>query len=1849
MHSLNWDVTSEYNLNITSQTLDFILFKDSVWQDDSICNFNDGTSFTLNALTIEGQLLTLFALSKYYIVRKYVLRNDGYIAGSDVNLKPFKITTNNVAVFLNGSYVKPTCYTATDHSIRFHIKGERKPGTSELKDYVSWSEGDVVKFITNDPEAKEERFNSYFMEYTSNKATIVMSQNGKNFYSAVTPKLSKGKTIVLVNDKIIPYSELSFPGGEFTTGNSNTQGALVIKRNLNEADKVSIFYFSEDFEHFEYAPKTGQTRFQGPDLLGNYLSYSTVEGAGVAQLFEYSIGNTGEVIANGVPWSNITGVTNGSRLHASCIYNGVSYTGEAEIQDTNMEKSYVAVKIISDFGRKEFDSSEWYISPAYSKNIVSYLDGRTRSTVAFPEILGTFQMFFIDYYQDGLRRLTNIRNVNEVEPDLLIPTLDMLGMRLDMSNVSELNKRRAVREVINFYKRCGTKKSINFLGYINDRVINLDEALWTNDYIHFATPDELGATYERKQLAQFIDYRFIAATAVSTDDYGDCLDLKQPFKIVTDGTKLTLNYGSRAFYPNHYTGTEGSMKWNSTSDKLDLNSEDYGPGDYFLIVKDDHGFQSLDLVENIPTGVQEDFVETNVSYYYNETYNSINFVDDLEVSVSVPLAKVNVALEDFSITVLQEYRTCSFVDDFVFAMTSDPVSDPISKAKTQTGLSYTYQVIDNENFVKDRRVELQKSQRLSIKEASGDNYLAFFNSSSEEKDINNVTLNYIPKGYYTNTGIQPVATNHALWKFNNEWFVYDNFAAGLDKYEFTVDESGEIVKDSVGYSDIKYAVKDAWFRSIFIGDFLTLPKADTLEDINKISNTFHAFYNKDQKLQVVYTLEANPVVGSVVYKIADASVVLGVVEKVDSKNNRITIGSVTYSVSPSRNVTGRPLCKVDGVYYSLVKRQTYEVDVCHEYSNGNDLMFLLNANPMVGDSAYTYKDYVRSEYIVTSVDTFLGIVQVCPKQYFGTTEQSKYTKQYTRVTAYDSVSEENTDLIVYNYYYTYDIASGWSRIDRYFSDLNEVYETTRVEENGIVKYLVHLLDTKSKDGYTVYTVYGTPGNSEIFIPYFNNEIYYDSSNLKHYQFKDGAWIEINVVVVGEFSRGGKTSEAGKSYIDNFIAAGSSEERFYLKHQDLLNTISLVVKVDGDGFDVIFDGFDKYNEESYVVLLTTDTAGRNYLQFGDGIKGVKLSKGAKVIVSYETLDFPLMNKFLPYEKLYTELHKSEHKIGYKKVYVDTWVEDTSVEDVIPVTGYRFEKFTNPESIDTSSLAVFVNGIQWKLVNNKSDYGPLDRVAEIRRAKTSNGVFLYVIFGDGKHSQNLRKGDFISVYYKNIDEEVINNNTFLKCSTFQHALTTRVAYDYGLITQTKESEWVYYRNFDPPEGYYPTNHVRFNVSSNSMVDAKDFEAEARYQFYELASTPWVLENICNVIEFNDLYLGVAAASMHVGNLFFRSTKELGMLSVELKNSTSKVTSMNKSQTENIYRVRNGSIGRLEDVKKLKYIVPVEDENGVIWQYMVYTTNKGGLTKYAILVNNLDFIRPGEIFDIKQGDVLFAENGTVIPVTIETDDRDTISTDLTFAENSLPVEFKEFTKDCFVKINVETENKRTSDKLSLYVAGKKVDSGTVLPFKMVDGHTVDLDVYAEQKGCKSDSKHLVLDISMFNNENATIEETLSLKLVDVKTTVFAPSSECKVNVNGILYDDGSTIVSKYGESLVMFAVGDRYIAATENQTVRTEALVDSTYYLDLTLRKYRLKVTTRVNGINDNKQPIYLNGVPNTYDDIWLLGQTVEIIAGGEWQNTKVVSKVVTISSDTSKNVYVIDCPVLDDDYLSADMIP
>ena len=90
-------------------------------------------------------------------------------------------------------------------------------------------------------------------------------------------------------------------------------------------------------------------------------------------------------------------------------------------------------------------------------------------------------------------------------------------------------------------------------------------------------------------------------------------------------------------------------------------------------------------------------------------------------------------------------------------------------------------------------------------------------------------------------------------------------------------------------------------------------------------------------------------------------------------------------------------------------------------------------------------------------------------------------------------------------------------------------------------------------------------------------------------------------------------------------------------------------------------------------------------------------------------------------------------------------------------------------------------------------------------------------------------------------------------------------------------------------------------------------------------------------------------------------------------------------------------------------------------------------------------------------------------------------------------------------------------------------------------------------------------------------------------------------------------------------------------------------MTLRKYRLKVTTRVNGNVDNNQPVYLNGLPNTYNDIWTLGQVVEIVAGGEWQNTKVVSKVVTISSNTADNVYVIDCPVLDDSYLSADLIP
>lgn len=2111
MHSLDWDITSEYNLTITSQSLDFVLFKDSIWQDRDSCNFEDGTSFTVNFLTLYGQYLTLLALSKHFITRRYSLRNDGYVSGYDLDSKPFSLSVNNTAVFLNGKYVNPTCYTITENYIRFHIKGERKPGTTDLKDYVSWQEGDIVKFISNDTTQQDDHFHHYFLDFTINESALVMSQNGKHFRSAATPQLNKGKILVLVNGEIIPYKELSFPGGDYSTNvDSSRLQALVIKRNLSEADKVTIFYFDDGFEHFEYAPKSGQTRFSNPDLYGNFLTYSSEEGAGIAQLFEFSLDNEGNVIHNAVPWSNITGVYNGCRLHASCVYNGVAYNGEAEIQDSIVDKSYVAVKIISDFGRKEFDSSEWYISPARSKDIVSYLDGRTRDTVAIPEILESFQLFFINYYQDALRRLTHIRNVNEVEPDLLMPTLDMLGMRLDMSKMSELNKRRAIREVINFYKRCGTKQSVNFLGYINDKVINLEDALWTDDYIHFSTPEELGATYERKQLAQFIDYRFIAATPVAFDDYGDCLDLKGPFVITAEGNKITVQYGSRAFFPNHYTGTEGSMKWNLIPEKLEVISDDYQAGDLFLIVCDDHGVQSLDLVENIPTSSEEEIDVTKYKYYYNEIYNSINSVYDLEISVSAPLAKVHIDINDYTITILQEYKTCSYIDDYIFTMTSTPIVDPITGAKLQTGLAYGFQTIDIDGFVLDHWVELSKSQVTNIKNAKSKNLLAFFNKSNNVDSLNSSNLDYLPESYYTRTGILPEVANRALWHLANTWYVYDNYAVGPDKFECTLNEDGTVLRDEYGLAIVRDVVKDAWYRCVFIGDFEELPSVETELEIDKIPNVFYAFSNELATVKTVFILNKTPTVGETVYSSANAQFKFGTVERILS-DNRIVVNSVTYTSSKDKNVDGRPVCLLDGVYYVLAKRTTWEGDSGHEYTDGTSRVYALTDNPLVTDKVYTYSNEKRNVYIIVEIDERLDRICVCPEEYYNTSNQAEHSKWYIKSKVYDEETESYVDVIVYNYYWTYDRATYWSEITRYFTDYSVAYAakeeklrisdfykgihisgldceiyfqesipsdglnaytkngntfyyfgnaksisgsqltvipdeqynvynassgyyllshqnivdfekmkvyvgsrkwdiisvreeqsellsnvhicyvikngddkgnivsefdggdyvtysinneefsinvatinkessnnyylfifgekcsivTTEVElsdfalnKNAFVffptakrskianvvliakesvndnqkwclrfgdgtygnvpadetvlrilfeqtvceidptvryngyyfgssdgptsawtRYSVHLLNKEEKipHYYISYEIAGESGHLKPFIPYFNKEIYYDAINMKHYQFINGAWNEVSMVVVGELSRDGKTSDSGHSYEDNFSVSGNTKERYYLKNQSLLNEKSFKIFVDNVEWNVIFEGLDSQEPDSRVALFTKDSSYNWYFVFGDNVHGKKPAIGTNVVITYSSYEFPIMDKFLPYEKHYTDLHLVDHKIGYKKTSVNKWVEDIEKEDPIPESGYRFEKFVNPERIDLDSISIFVNKVQWNVVNSKNNYGPNDRVAEIRTAHTSEGVFVYVLFGNNVHGKNLKKADLIEIYYKITGEDLINNRWYLRYSTFQHALDTRVAYDYGSISQTNDAEWVYYRNFNPPVGYYPTNHVRFNISANGVVDASDFASEAKYQFYELASTPWVLENICNVIEFNDFFVGVGAVSKEVGSLFFRAAETLGKISIDTKKEESIVKAYNPNIEDRFYVVNNGTLGGLTNIKELKFILPYVDNDGVEYEYLVYTTTNGGYTKYAIQTSRLPSISPHQQFTLNKGDVVYASKQCKFEALVNTQGFDNINLLLDFENDDSQFIVKEYTKTCNFKVNVTSENTRQADAIELYVAGKKVSSGTITQIHLCDGQTIDVTVVAKQRGCADITKVVTLDMSMFNNEQSLYVEDLVLRKIDIHLVFCGPDVTSKVVVNGVSYTGTKELTVKYGTRITAYAQDSKYLPATEAQTVNFDALEDSIYYLDLSLKYYKLKVSTTVNGNPDTNQPIYLNGKKYEYEAVWVLGDVVNIVAGGQLNRTRVVSQNFTIVENESANAVVVECPILTEQDIDCDM--
>lgn len=1632
MSGLGLETLTEYNLTINTQVKSFLLFCNSKLKDFDTYSFNTGFSFDINFLVKEGDFLNVFALTDFYTVRRYALRSDGFIAGLDTDGKEFVSDQENIALFLNGKLISRDCYTVNSSSVRLHVRNERIDALSEkMKEYVDWEEGDSVLILieNKDDSVKKKKisnrvyFSSCYLKSTTERKTSVRAANDVNFTSVRIPSLIKGKIVVFVNDEIIPYKELTFPGGQKTSEEIETSNALIINRNLSTTDKVVILSFYNSFDYYEYVARSGQTNFEGSDLQGKFLSYSPEEGAATAHLFEYYYDYLGNLVQQGVPWSRIPGVKKGSIIRASCSINGVSYSGKAVVSNNNIESTSISVNIERDFGREEFDSSEWYIDPARSKSIVSYLDDRTNQTFAIPDILGTFQYFFLEHFQDALDRLCNIRNSNKIEPSLLNNTLDMLGMRLDLTTMSDENKKKAIQEVVNFYKRCGTKASVNFLGYINDKVISLNDALWTRDYVNFYSPEELGAEYKKKELLDFTDYRYISAVPTSFDDYGVLLDKKVPFSLSAKNQTLILKEYGHAFFPKHWGGVGYSMRWVDVYNKLEITSEEYLAGDYFLVIIDDSGVQNLALCSKIETDPDETILLPE--FYYLSKYNSLVFRDKPEASVSAPLAIVNIDKDSFNFSIKKIFDKVTYIGNYVFATEG-------------IYLDFNYLIEKN---IKEKRLSIFDTKMLDVELSNVKNVLLVTNENLNVDEVSSFNLSYQNFYLYKSDGGKPDVVYHSLLVNNGKYFIYNCYNEFSDFY---YDKEGNKKTDSNGMTSTQYMSQNSW---------------------NKCSSPIEAeqlpVFTKDDEIE---------------------------------KLNAYT------------------LYKIKNVYYVFVKKKSYE-----------------------------YKE-IETEY--------------------GTKKE---------------------------YFLTYLKYSKWYKITRLFTN----YEDEGEESSFNAGILIN-------DNF--YDMHHLKNSSKFLLPYIEGEIYYDLNSLKHFVFKNGAWEEIFVLSIGEFEKG--KIEDSEEKINLKIPVLEKGRKFEFEFSEEVDLDSIKIKVNSQECVIRRDFFVGISLKE--VLFLKKDFNKYYLEFFEELKEDDLIEFEVNKIKTEIKELTV------YEKKYNNIKKLTFFATKEK-------------------DFRFDSFTNVRSIDLNSVSIYVNGEKFKIVRENIKELQKDEKGVLLRNPSKDS--LYILFGNSDFGTSLSKNSKIDFYYIEKKDKTISNRWFLKEKTFDLNYSSKVAYDYGKITKRAEANWVFVREFDPPEGFYPTNHVLFNVSANGVKDSIETEIKTKKQFYEIASVPWVLDRSRNIVDFGNMYLGLPSAFLSSSSLFFEeiplyipvsfSSFEKNV-TYEIKNTSDKdyiivVDKNNKSKTvEHILNIRSVYLDEAQGFEVLSVLYENNTENN----FPLETKS----------LSSFKYIAPLNTVYLNEGDRLFSKEGLEFILKSSRNGYRTTSEKIVSKQELGQREISLLKKKVVFKIDVNSQNLLKKDVINIYFSGVKSNKGEI-EFFLGEDEEVEFSIKVEQNGCNRFEETFKLKFSDFVNGDK-FSYMVNLTLADVLLTLYGPSENSFVIANGEKKKSGETFVFKYGTKVDYFAEEEGYKTASSVNKKSKILYENFSDICSLEKEKYSLFVSCTVNGKESNEQPIYLNNILNTTDSRFALGENVHITAGGLKGKTSISTLDVVVSSDPQKNKYVLN---------------
>lgn len=233
--------------------------------------------------------------------------------------------------------------------------------------------------------------------------------------------------------------------------------------------------------------------------------------------------DTGKLIPN--PYNTIATLDSVARLAIDNIRTGFfikedSQQGALLIVDEDFEKYTLKCIELETFPKTTLKSNEFYVQVPEAKSILNYTSNFDSDNIVFKEMLTVFQRTLLDEAYDSIQRLKDIRDINRVDSSNINQLINLLGMKINVTDMNLIQRHNLLEELNSFYRIVGTKASLNFYNAISKtsrRILRIDQlftpikdSTTTEDtyyrYVTFRTAAELGAKIHQEYVYDHEDY-----------------------------------------------------------------------------------------------------------------------------------------------------------------------------------------------------------------------------------------------------------------------------------------------------------------------------------------------------------------------------------------------------------------------------------------------------------------------------------------------------------------------------------------------------------------------------------------------------------------------------------------------------------------------------------------------------------------------------------------------------------------------------------------------------------------------------------------------------------------------------------------------------------------------------------------------------------------------------------------------------------------------------------------------------------------------------------------------------------------------------------------------------------------------------------------------------------------------------------------------------------------------------------------------------------------------------------------------------------------------------------------------